>query len=477
VIRVNPSVPAFRLVCTANGRRSSTAAAGLIDFGYRGGPNLARAALNDPAAVPAEAWAARCLIVHDDPELQTKLAGFLRRTGAPIEADTTTGAALAQLLTEKLRSYAALFLVIECSRREAAADPIDLIARLRQRAPAVPLFVFARSGDERCAVRAMKAGATDYWPLHSINLAELSSALLPLLAVARATEVAPPPRPAAPPAAPAVARTTPTPQVPGYQLLKEIARSSAATVYLARHIDLARQVALKIQPIKGRARKSDRQRFTRECEILSRLNHRSVADVIDFGITPEYLYLALEYFPCGSMHERLRNPVSEGDARNYARQIAEALQVVHAAGVLHRDVKPSNLMLTTDNAVVLIDFGSARAQLVAQDAARSTETTATPYYVCPEQLDGRDPDQRSDLYSMGIIFYEMLAGELPFKGNTLSDLFERHRTAAIPTLPAHLLHYQPLINRLLAKNPDERYASATQFLAALNAISAPGSAG
>jgi hypothetical protein len=99
------------------------------------------------------------------------------------------------------------------------------------------------------------------------------------------------------------------------------------------------------------------------------------------------------------MRERLKNPVSEADAVNYARQIAEALQVVHAAGVVHRDLKPSNIMLTTDNRVVLIDFGSARGQLVNNDLSRSDLQTGTPYYVCPEQIAGNHPDQRADLYS------------------------------------------------------------------------------
>ena len=158
--------------------------------------------------------------------------------------------------------------------------------------------------------------------------------------------------------------------------------------------------------------------------IISSLNHRSIADVIDFGITSEYLYLALEYFPCGSLRERLKNPVSEADARDYARQIAEALLVVHAAGVIHRDLKPSNLMLTTANRLVLIDFGSARAQLVAHDLSRSDLVTGTPYYACPEQIAGDDTDHRGDLYSLGIIFYEMLTG-ISVQGRHLVGDFRR----------------------------------------------------
>jgi serine/threonine-protein kinase PpkA len=147
--------------------------------------------------------------------------------------------------------------------------------------------------------------------------------------------------------------------------------------------------------------------------------------------------------------------------------------VVHAAGIVHRDLKPSNLMLTTDNRVVLIDFGSARAQLVAHELSRSDLMTGTPYYVCPEQSEGVNPDQRGDLYSLGIIFYEMLAGHLPFRGSSLAEIFQCHRTAAVPPLAAPLARYQSTINRLLAKKPEDRYPSAAHVLEALDAMSGP----
>jgi serine/threonine protein kinase len=203
------------------------------------------------------------------------------------------------------------------------------------------------------------------------------------------------------------------------------------------------------------------------------LNHRSVADVLDFGVTDDYLYLALEYFPCGSLRDRLKNPVSEADAVNYARQIGEALQVLHAVHVVHRDLKPSNLMLTDENRVILIDFGSASARLAASDLSRSDLSTGTPYYVCPEQIDGRDPDARGDLYSLGVVLYEMLVGALPYGGANLAELFAAHRSARVPRLPQRVLRYQPIIDRLLAKDPADRYASAGLFLEDLSAVSAP----
>ncbi|HMD74727.1 MAG TPA: protein kinase [Steroidobacteraceae bacterium] len=428
-----------------------------------------------------------CLVVHDDLELRLKLAGLVRRSAAKLDADTITRAGFDALSIERLRSYAAVLLIVEFMRRDIGHDPLATLTRLRAQAPRLPIFVFARHGDERWAARSIKAGAADYWPIHAVNVGEFTAALQPLLAPALAPSDEPP-APAASDASDlssvptvttvAVAappRTVPSPPdqklpaVAGYRLLKKIAHSSAATVYLARNEKLAQQVALKVQPIKGHASVSeeDRRDFARECEILASLNHRSIADVIDFGLTPEYLFLALEYFPCGSMRERLKNPVSEADAVNYARQIAEALQVVHAAGVVHRDLKPSNIMLTTDNRVVLIDFGSARGQLVNNDLSRSDLQTGTPYYVCPEQIAGNHPDQRADIYSLGIVFYEMLTGSLPFRGNTLADILNAHRNAVPPPLAAPLARYQSVIDRLLAKNPNERFPSAGHFLDAL----------
>ncbi|MGA2778921.1 MAG: serine/threonine-protein kinase [Steroidobacteraceae bacterium] len=428
-----------------------------------------------------------CLVVHDDLELRLKLASLVRRSAVKLDADTITRAGFDALSVERLRSYAAVLLIVEFMRREIGHDPLAIVTHLRAQAPRLPIFVFARHGDERWAARAIKAGAADYWPIHAVNVGEFTVALQPLLATTANTPAATLPASAAPAPIPPTVTTVATmppaapvraasampdhsmPAVAGYRLLKKIAHSSGATVYLARNEKLGQQVALKVQPIKGHASVSeeDRRDFARECEILASLNHRSIADVIDFGITPEYLYLALEYFPCGSMRERLKNPVSEADAVNYARQIAEALQVVHAAGVVHRDLKPSNIMLTTDNRVVLIDFGSARGQLVDNELSRSDLQTGTPYYVCPEQIAGNHPDQRADIYSLGIVFYEMLAGSLPFRGNTLADILNAHRNAAAPPLPAPLARYQPLVDRLLAKNPNDRYPSAGHFLEAL----------
>jgi len=408
---------------------------------------------------------ARCLVVHDDLELRLRLGALVRKAIPTLDADCISCASFDALTPERIATYAALFLIVEFSARDSAVDPLARLARVRDQAPRLPIFVFARGGDERNAARTIKLGASDYWPIHSVKIGELSEVLQRLAEPARSSGAA----------ITAAADHRRQPQIAGYRLVKTIAESAAAAVYLARNDDLAQPVALKVQALKGRyeVSEADRQRFVRECEILSALNHRSIADVLDFGITDDYLYLALEYFPCGSLRDRLKNPVSEADAVNYARQIGEALQVLHAAHVVHRDLKPSNVMLTDDNRLILIDFGSASTRLAASDPSSSDLRTGTPYYACPEQIDNREPDERGDLYSLGIVLYEMLVGTLPYTGNNLTEIFAAHRTAPVPRLPQRVLRYQPIIDRLLAKEPADRYPSAALFLEDLSAVSAP----
>ena len=417
----------------------------------------------EPAGALNKRASTRCLVVHDDLELRLRLASLVRRAMPKLNADCISCASFDELPAERMRNYIALLLVIEFNQRDNLADPLARLVRAHGQSPQLPIFVFARGGDERNAARTIKLGANDYWPVHSVKIGELGAALQPLLEShcdPGATTVAIDP--------------WRQPQIAGYRLVKTIAESATAAVYLARNDELPQPVALKVQALKGRVEvsESDRQRFVRECEILSSLNHRSIADVLDYGITEECMYLALEYFPCGSLRERLKNPVSEADAVNYARQIGEALSVLHSAHVVHRDLKPSNLMLTDDNRLILIDFGSASLKL-ATSLSTSEAPTGTPYYVSPEQIDNHEPDLRGDLYSLGVVLYEMLVGSLPYTGSTLKEIFDAHRTAAMPRLPQRVLRYQPLIDRLLAKDPADRYPSAALFLDDLSAVSAP----
>jgi ActR/RegA family two-component response regulator len=401
---------------------------------------------------------AQILIVNDDLEIRLKMAALLRRAEPSADSDGIGTAAYAALGAEALRRYRAVFFFLQF----AGSSPAEIllpVARLRDQSPRTLIFVIARGGDERTAVRAVKMGATDYWPAHAIDVRDLAEAI----------------KPAMPASAPSRVRATPRQNdlnIPGYRFIKRISRTDSATVYLAECDQSPAPVALKVQMM-GALSAEVRQGFLRECELLSAVNHRAVADVVDFGATADCLYLALEYFPCGSLRDRLRNPLEEVDTFDYARQIGEALRVIHAAGIVHRDLKPSNLMLTDDNRLVMIDFGLAQslasgAGSAGDAAAADGPPRGTPYYVSPEQIDGIEPDARDDLYSLGVVLFEMLTGTLPFRGNSVAEIVLSHQSSAIPRLPPALHVYQPLIERLLAKNRAERFDSADAFLTALN---------
>ncbi|HWJ36890.1 MAG TPA: protein kinase [Steroidobacteraceae bacterium] len=401
------------------------------------------------------------LIVHDDMDLRLKVADLLRKAGTQRRFDSATLTAFHALGVEDMRRYAALFFVLEFADASAGSDSLLTLSRLRGQLPRLPIFVIARSGDERCAVRALKSGATDYWPIHSISLPEIAHAMREVDAASR-------PVPASPTAAPknTASSVKSIAPVPGYRLVKTLYESESRAVYLAEHRESPDLVALKMQRLSG-VSSDDCKRFLRECKLLSQLNNRTIANVIDFGATDEVCYLALEYFPCGSLRDRLRNPISEAEAVSYGSQICEALRVMHTANIVHRDLKPSNLMLTQDNRLVMIDFGLARSSGAEFEITRPDTSLGSPYYVAPEQIEGQQPDARSDLYSLGIVLYEMLVGTVPFRGKSVADIVQAHLAAPVPRLPPSRRQYQDLIDRLLAKVPADRFASAKEALANL----------
>lgn len=404
------------------------------------------------------------LIVHDDLDLRLKVADLLRKAGTQRRFDSATLAAFHAITVEEMRRYAALFFVLEFADTTGGADSLLSLSRLRGQIPRFPIFVIARSGDERCAVRSLKSGATDYWPIHSISLPEIALALRELDAATSR------PAPSLPTSGSRSSESYVKSIAPvsGYRLVKTLYESDARAVYLAEHRESPDLVALKMQRLAG-VSTDDCKRFLRECKLLSQLNNRAIANVIDFGTTDEVCYLALEYFPCGSLRDRMRNPLSEAEAVNYGTQICEALRVMHAASIVHRDLKPSNLMLTQDNRLVMIDFGLARSSVVEFEITRPDTSLGSPYYVAPEQIEGQQPDARSDLYSLGVVLYEMLIGTVPFRGKSVADIVQAHLSAPVPRLPASRRQYQNLIDRLLAKAPANRFASAQEALVNLRA--------
>ncbi|HEU4532058.1 MAG TPA: protein kinase [Steroidobacteraceae bacterium] len=368
----------------------------------------------------------------------------------------------------KLSAYDAVLLGYDHARaeRDGAAGPQSLLAPFRGSGALVLLL--ARGGNELTAVDALRCGAADYIPVRLASprlLAERISAALR----ARSSPVGERRRSQ-------VRRTAQADELPtsitGYRVMQTLAQSDRSAVYVAQSQELGFNVALKVLRRAGDSAdtQGELSRFEREYQIISQLRHRAIVDVYDFGNAEGVSYIATEYFPAGDLKTRLRNPMSSEEAVAYVRQIAEALQAIHAAGVLHRDLKPANVMLRNDNSIVLIDFGLAKELAGDKALTGAGEIRGSPYYMSPEQAAGQPTDERTDLYSLGVIFHELLTGERPFQGNTVFEILAGHQHAPAPRLAGDVARFQPLLDRLLAKAPADRFQTATEFLHALKGL-------
>jgi ActR/RegA family two-component response regulator len=361
------------------------------------------------------------------------------------------------------RAPDAVILQVDFGDESAAHRGLDYVEQMLRAQPSVYCIVLAENGSEMSAVRAMKSGAKDYLPLARISRDSLLKAVADANAKRKAA--------AAADALLAPGIEAPLIRVPGYAIVKEISTSNFSSVFLARSERLRRNVVLKVMNRGTSPRElDDADRFQREYEIISSIAHRAIAEIHDFGTLPEYKYLAMEYIPCGDLRDRLRNPLSIEESLYYLRSIAEALRVIHVFGILHRDLKPANVMLREDNSPVLIDFGLARRSMEDADTTAAGQVLGSPYYISPEQSQGQRVDARTDLYSLGVMFYEMLTGERPYSGRTAMAIMAQHAGSPVPILPSNVALQQGLLDRLMAKRPEERYASADELLADLGPV-------
>ncbi len=252
----------------------------------------------------------------------------------------------------------------------------------------------------------------------------------------------------------------------GHRFVREIAVGGTSMVYLAESERAGDMVVLKVLREKPDSGDTHTQfsRFLQEYELISRIRHPNVVRIHDLGVADDHAYIAMEYFPLGDLRGHIASELRPTEALNYLAQMAGALQVVHAVGVLHRDLKPGNIMMRSDGSIALIDFGLAKHVAMDVDMTGTGEIFGTPYYMSPEQSHGHDLDERSDLYSLGVIFYEMLTRRKPYVGPNAMAVLYMHGNAPVPTLQSELAIYQPLLDRLLAKNPVDRFGSAQELM-------------
>ncbi|MGY2683117.1 serine/threonine-protein kinase [Pseudomonas tolaasii] len=260
--------------------------------------------------------------------------------------------------------------------------------------------------------------------------------------------------------------------IPGYDIEGEIGEGAMASVYLATQRSLERKVALKVMAAALAADPSFCERFLREGKTLARLSHPHTVTIHDIGNVGELYYMAMEYLPNGTLKERIAAGLTPEQGLAYIRQIASALGYAHAQGLVHRDVKPANILFRADGTAVLSDFGIAKSLDDRTQFTQAGFAVGTPSYMSPEQARGQEIDGRADLYALGVVLYEILVGKLPYNGTDALSTALAHLTEPLPELPVHHGRYQDVLRKLLAKDPAERFPDAAALLRALDQLPA-----
>jgi serine/threonine protein kinase len=260
-------------------------------------------------------------------------------------------------------------------------------------------------------------------------------------------------------------------RIPGYRRARLLARGSVSQLYVAESEKAGILVVLKVTPSRRDESGVDQAfaRFLQEYEIAQRVHHPNIVRLYELGVADDHAYLAMEYFQHGDLRRRMRSGISPSEALNFASQVARALGALHGAGILHRDLKPGNVMLRVDEQVALIDFGLAKHEALEFEITDTGLIFGTPHYMSPEQGHGQELDQRSDLYSLGVMLYEMLSGRKPFTADNPMAIIYMHRNAPLPRLPEPLGDLQPLLERMLGKRPQDRFTDAMDTVRALDA--------
>lgn len=256
-----------------------------------------------------------------------------------------------------------------------------------------------------------------------------------------------------------------------YRLLERIGKGGMGEVYRAQHIQIGREAAVKVLPANLATDEDFLRRFKREASSAASLAHPNILQVYDYGEQDGTPYLVMPYIRGGTLKDRIEGgkaPASQ--MTKYLTEVADALDYAHRKGIIHRDVKPANILIDEDDRAYLSDFGIAKALEGNDNLTQAGVGVGTPEYMAPEQAQGR-ADPRSDLYALGIMVYQMLTGQVPFTGNTTVEVLMKHLQEPVPLSSlrgAVAQQFGPILQRALAKDPNQRYQSGRELMADVN---------
>lgn len=254
-------------------------------------------------------------------------------------------------------------------------------------------------------------------------------------------------------------------EIPGYEIERCIGQGGMASAYLARQTSLDRKVVLKILDTSITDSPVTIERFLNEGRIVASLHHPHIITTYDIGQAGSDVYISMEFVDGGDLKQRLkRGPIQPAEAVDLVQKIASSLAAAHAKGIVHRDVKPGNILFRADGTPLLSDFGIAKRLTGDADLTSTGMFVGSPNYMAPEQSDSGPIDGRADIYALGVIFYEMLSGRKPYPSESVIDIILKHKKDPVPELPPGLEEYQELLDLMMAKDRNERFRDADSVI-------------
>lgn len=351
-------------------------------------------------------------------------------------------------------------------------DGLDWLKSFRRKPGFPPTIILTAEGDEYVAVKAVKLGAAEYINKKDISPKRLRELIEDAVEYSQEEEQA------------HVAILNDATQIirniqedkerlpeqdlnVGYRFVRLIGQGGMSNVYLAERTEDNHSLVLKIIDLSKVDDEKLIKRFIQEAELIAELNTPFVVKIFEYGLTNNYGFIAMEFFPRGDLKQRMELRMTPEIAFNYMTHISYGLDAIHGIGVIHRDLKPANIMFRGDDSLAIADFGISKKIQGKTSLTTIGQIIGTPHYMSPEQGEGHPIDYRSDIYSAGIMLFELLTGEKPYTAMTPAALIYQHVHADIPRLPDKLSAYQEMIDRTLAKDPADRYQSAAELIKVL----------